>query len=272
MTLEVYNPPRISGVGDPSGGATQDAEARRAHIELAGYLRSAGILTINALSTGATGYTNGVDHADYDITADVELGGAAMLTDYTPAANSVLVGKYVGAANQRSYRLSVRTDGTLRLEWSVTGNTVLNATSTVAITTVVAGGAYILFKTTMDVDDGSSNRVIKFWWRTFYPLTYLVDLIATTGWTQLGATVTTAGTTSIFASTALLRAGASFSGAGVAEDFWLNGKIAAVMVKNGLDGTVVASPDFNRTTGETVFTDSFNRTWTPQSTAVYAEA
>lgn len=274
MTMDVYNPPRIPAVGDASDGSVIDVEARRAQKEMFDYMRQAGFMTVNALSIGATGYSEGVDHADYDITGDIELGFAGMLTDYTPGGSRTVVSKFTETGAQRSYRLMIPSgaSGALRLMWSTAGTaaTELTADSTVSLNTVVADANYITAKATMDVDDGGGNRVIKFWYKPYSPYTYLADLIATTGWTQLGATVTTAGTTSIFSGTAPVRAGAIFTS--VAAGFWANGKISAVLIKNGLDGTVVASPDFNRTTGEASFTDSFNRTWTPQSTAVYAPA
>lgn len=262
-------PASAPAVSPPPDSATT-AQVEDSLQQLLYNLRSSGVLQTNVLSNGLTGYIETPDHADFDITGDIDLRGAGMLTDWSSGTARALIGKWTESGNQRSYRLFKATGSVLRLTWSTNGasGTVVTADSTVALTTVVSDNQWILLRATLDVDDGAGNHVVNFYYKAWNPLTYHADLISDSGWTQLGATVTVAGTTSIFSGTAPVRAGATFTS--VAATIWVNGKIAAACIKNGIAGTAVASPDFNRTTGEASFTDSFGRVWTPQSTATYA--
>jgi hypothetical protein len=74
-------------------------------------------------------------------------------------------------------------------------------------------------RVTLDVNDGAGNRVHKF---------YLSD--DGTSWTQLGATITTAGTTSIADTTAGLEVAGAQTGNAV-----LNGKVHRVIIQNAFD-------------------------------------
>ena len=78
------------------------------------------------------------------------------------------------------------------------------------------------------------------------------------------ATETVAGNTAIFNSTAVLGIG-SADGA-TSEGF--AGRITRAQVRNLIDGTIVANPDFrNLAPGTTSFVDSAGLTWTVQGTA-----
>jgi hypothetical protein len=88
-------------------------------------------------------------------------------------------------------------------------------------------------------------------------------------WTLIGTVITTSGTTSIFSSTARLEIGAGdnggviFTGGGR-----FTGDVLKAEVRNGIDGTAVANPDFTaQTPGTTSFTDDAGRVWTVQSAA-----
>ena len=100
---------------------------------------------------------------------------------------------------------------------------------------------------TLDVDDGAGNRVYKFY-------------TSTTGrtWTQLGATVTTAGTTSIFDGTRIVTIGADSAGTGSLAA----GKCYAAQVRASIDGAAVANFDPRRYTGGTTFTAPTGEVWT----------
>ncbi len=80
----------------------------------------------------------------------------------------------------------------------------------------------------MDVDDTFGNHVV-----TFYTSTSL-----TGSWTQLGAVITTAGTTSIFNSTASLGVG-DVPTSGFSRP---SGRIHGLEVRNGIAGSAVATP------------------------------
>src|SRR5690606_3997930 len=89
-------------------------------------------------------------------------------------------------------------------------------------------------------------------------------------WTQLGApTVTTGGTTSVFDSTAPLEVGSvpeltvsgTLGGA-------ISGKYIAFELRDGIGGTVVASPDFSaQAAGTTSFDDAQGNPWTVEAGA-----
>jgi hypothetical protein len=179
---------------------------------------------------GTTGNSMTVpDSTELDITGDIDLRVKVALDDWTPASNSMLLGKY-GSGSQQSYYLQVRTTGVLRLGWTEDGSTDLTADSTVAPT--VADGAELWVRATLDVDNGASGRDIKFFTST-----------DGSTWTQLGTTVTQAGVTSIFAGTEVLRIGL----AGLGGDF-TTGKFYRVQICNGIDAAPVLDVDTSQIT------------------------
>ena len=203
----------------------------------------------------STGWCSTPDAAALDVTGDIDLRARAALTDWTPAGNSCLVGKG-GVGSDFSYTLHVSaTTGVLTLYWSENGTVVKSASSTVAPT--VSDASTLWVRATLDVNDGAGNRVVK-----FYTSTDDTHDHAAVTWTQLGSTVTTAGTTSIWASAQPLELGAYGSGF---QDR-TTGKVYAAAVLNGIGGTVVANVDFtdgNRwSAGATSGTDSTGLAWT----------
>ncbi len=85
-----------------------------------------------------------------------------------------------------------------------------------------------------DVDNGAGGNTTTFYYSFDAPTT---DPQSVT-WTQLGAAVVNAGTTSIFVSTANLQVGAHNNG-GAGTIF--NGQILSAYVYNGIGGTLAAS-------------------------------
>lgn len=79
------------------------------------------------------------------------------------------------------------------------------------------------FRATLDVDNGAGGRSAQF---------FTSD--NGTNWTQLGSTVTAAGTTSIFNSTSKLEIGSQENGLNP-----LKGKVYAASIRNGINGTEV---------------------------------
>ena len=151
------------------------------------------------------------DDATTSITGDIDLAVLVDLADYTPATPQALAAKFVQTGNQRSYELQVETNGTLRAYTSANGTTeVTFATSTVGVDTVATPGTKIWIRWTGDVDNGSAQRVAKFYTA---PTVSATDFTPGT-WTQLGTTVTSAGATSFFDSTALLTLGGFNAGTG----------------------------------------------------------
>lgn len=206
------------------------------------------------------GFASTPDAAALDITGDIDIRCRVALTDWTPSGQQPLVAKWNVTGNQLSYEFRITTTGILQLLWSTTGAVggLLTADSTVAPS--VIDGGILWVRATMDVVSGA-NRVI-----TFYTSTDATNDHTLVTWTQLGATVTTAGTTSIYAGTATLAVGAR------SDDVErITGYVYAAAVLNGIGGTVVANPNFTGLAlGATSFVDGAGRTWTINSPASIA--
>lgn len=198
------------------------------------------------LLTGvAPGRASTPDHASLDITGDIDIRVMVALNDWTPAARSVLIGKW-GAAGTRSYLFTVEpTTGALRLFWSPDGSGTASNTSSAS--PAVANGEAIGVRVTLDVDNGAGGRTVRFYTST--------DGVF---WTQLGTDQTTAGVVSIFSGAAPLEVGSQT--AGTAD--LMAGNMYSAEVRNGINGTIVAAPDFGaQTAGATSFVDSTGKTW-----------
>lgn len=116
----------------------------------------------------------------------------AAANDWTPPSNETLFAKWEEAGDQRSYRLQVNTSGGLTFSWSEDGVAVLSAVSTVPIPAV--DGQYKYLSVFFDASTGDV-------------LFFTSDQEYLSSYEQLGATVTGAGATSIFDSTAPLELG-----------------------------------------------------------------
>lgn len=195
----------------------------------------------------AGNYASTPDAAALDIVGDLDIRARIAPNDWTPATDSTIVAKYNVTGNQRSYMLLLNATGTLTFQFSADGLTGIIKTSTADLS-ALAAGATKWVRATIDVDNGAAGYDVKF---------YTSDDGST--WTQLGATVTTATATSIFASTAVLELGSRSSG--TSELF--AGKIFQADVKSGIGGTSVATP-IATTTG---ITDATGKVWTVNGTA-----
>lgn len=202
------------------------------------------------------GWWRTADHASLDIVADLDQRAVVALTDWTDLGE--LVSKW-STGGQSSWYWAVLADGKLFFKWTVDGvNDVGVVSSTVAPT--VADGAILALRVTLDVNNGAAGRDIKFFTKNTTPSTAYADAMSNSGWTQLGATITQAGVTSIFSSTSPVTVG-GYPGAPAADQ--MNGTAYAAVVKSDIDGTTVADPDFySQPVGTTSFVDATGRTWT----------
>jgi hypothetical protein len=190
------------------------------------------------------------DAAALDITGDIDVRFEGSLSNYLDASDvfhtTQIMAKLGTTAGTKSWFFGVR-DNLLYFEWSADGTNTLSASSTVQ--PVPDPDDKLAIRATMDVNDGSGNRVIKF---------YTAETMDGP-WIQLGDTVTTSGTTSIFNSASALQIGEATGFAFTNPD----GRVLKAEVRNGINGTVVANPDFTaQTLGATSFADSAGRTWT----------
>lgn len=163
------------------------------------------------------------DASALDITGDIDIRCKVALDDWTPSSVQMLVAKYISTGNQRSYRLQVDTTGVLSLIWSSLGTAATANSLTSTVATGIADGAVKWIRATLDVDNGAGGRSAQF---------FTSD--DGTNWTQLGLTVTAAGTTSIFNSTSKLEIGSQENGLNP-----LKGKVYAASIRNGINGTEV---------------------------------
>lgn len=173
------------------------------------------------------------DEAALDITGDLDIRVKVAMDDWTPSEFKTLVNKRNNSTSEYSYLLNVAPSGVLELAWSVTGTVFAGARSS-TVATGISDGAVKWVRATLDVDNGAGGHDAKF---------FLSDDGVT--WTQLGSTVTTAGTTSIYSSSAQVVIGSGQSAGNVSM---VNGKIYRAIVKNGIDGPSVLDIDCSQIT------------------------
>ncbi|MGW8988725.1 hypothetical protein ACWGRF_02120 [Streptomyces zhihengii] len=199
---------------------------------------------------GAQGdYVSTPDVAALDITGDIDVRLDATLdrwADASPQFEHVdLIAKFSVAAAEKSWLFAIRA-GRLFFEWSPTGASTLDATSTEVLPPAARRRAV---RVTLDVNNGAGGRAV-----TFYTAPTMAG-----PWVQFGAPVVAAGTTSIQAGVFPVRIGdATPLAFGRAT-----GQCHSAEIRNGINGTVVASPNFTaQPPGTTSFADSAGRTWT----------
>jgi hypothetical protein len=219
-----------------------------------------------AVSEGGSERATTPDAAVLDITGDLDVR-----VDFEPAVwgdyrdhvggsllgDTELVGKYVTTGNQRSWRLLLSDQGRLNLGWSVDGTSTLVAAESDVVN--LPPYSRLSVRATLDVDNGAGGNTVTF---------YTSSTPGTAGpWTQLGSPVVTAGTTSIFNSTAPLEVGDLASPGFVS----LAKKIFSAEVRSGIGGTVVANPNFEaQAVGAASFADTApsSRAWTVTAGAI----
>lgn len=167
--------------------------------------------------------------ASLNIAGDLEAVWIGIQPDWTPTGiTTTFIGKWHTTGNQRSWLLRSNPNGTLNISVSVDGSaTTISQTST-GLPPFVNGEPGGI-KVTVDLDNGVGGSTV-----TFY---YSLD--EGENWTLLSTHTSTA-MASIYASTAALGIG-SYSG-GTTQ--FLEGQTIYAEVRDGIGGTVVASPDF----------------------------
>lgn len=176
--------------------------------------------------TGSSGnYLSVPDSAGLDVSGDLDIRAKVALDDWSPAVG-LYVASHRGASGDYGYLFMVTATGALRLYHSSDGTTDTFETSTANLS-ATADGADLWVRATLDVDNGSSGYDVRFY----------TSPDGTT-WTQLGSTVTGAGTTSTHASTAVFTCGADYQGLSASP-----AKIYRVQVLNGISGTPVLDID-----------------------------
>ncbi|MFE5628482.1 hypothetical protein [Streptomyces sp. NPDC056543] len=204
---------------------------------------------------GVAGRATTPDTAALDITGDIDIR-----VDLAPVLwkgagiGYELIAKHVTTGNQRSWRLMVTGEGQLLLAWSTAGTSDVEQRSPV----IPLLRQRQAVRATLDVNNGAGGYTV-----TFYVAPSLAG-----PWTQFGQTVTTSGTTSIFSSTAIMEVGDNATVGFTRHER----RIYAAEVRDGIDGTIVANPDFAaQTVGATSFADSTGKTWTVTNGAAISD-
>jgi len=200
------------------------------------------------------------DAASHDITTDIEIQFEAYREDWNSTnAGGFNFGESMGskwqsAAGGRSWYVVLMDSGTIDFNWSTNGTNELFLDSTLPLPN---DSPALGIKITFDVNDGAGNKVMN----VYYRKRGILD------WT-LHETVTEAGTTSIFNSSSQMVVGSATEGGGTLGGIFIDtegffGHIFSMTVKNGIDGAIVANPQFDEQTELTpLFTDSAGLVWT----------
>ncbi|CAL9504208.1 hypothetical protein [Streptomyces sp. enrichment culture] len=189
------------------------------------------------------------DTAALDITGDLDLRWEGE-ADWYATGPQFLIGKWGGATGTLSYVLRIQAGG-LYMHFSVDG----------------AGGVWgwrplptlprrAALRGTLDVDNGAGGWTARLYW---------AETLAGP-WRQIGEdVVTTAGPVTIFSGPAPLSI-APQQLATTPQRRAVTGRCYRAEVRSGINGTVVAAPDFTaHAAGTTSFTDSAGRLWTMSS-------
>jgi hypothetical protein len=187
------------------------------------------------------------DSASLSITGDIEVRVDAHLILYRDTS-WYLASKWDSAGNQRSWLLRVEYDGTLRWYWTADGSTQLYAASTVPLETRTGRVAVAV---THDVNNGAAGNTVRFW-----------TAPSMDGpWTALGNPVVTAGTTSLYDSTA----GTEFGGASQLVTPDAVGYLHGWQLWSGIataGGTLVSGMDLAGEAAGAATVSDGTRTWT----------
>lgn len=188
------------------------------------------------------------DSVSLSITGDIEVRVDAHLILYRRDTSWYLASKWDSAGNQRSWLVRIETDGTVRWYWTADGSTQLYAASTVPLETSTGRVALAV---THDVDNGAGGNTVRFW-----------TAPSMDGpWTVLGDPVVTAGTTSLYDSTA----GTEFGGASQLVNPDAVGYLYGWQLWSGLataGGTLVSGMDLSGQAAGAATVSDGTRTWT----------
>lgn len=212
---------------------------------------------VKYLSLDGSGSATTPDSASVSPTGDIELIVKIAADDYTPSSQQRIAGHHQSLSDQRGFYLDLQTGGFLQFSSSTTGLTDRNDVSTVALSTVVSNGATIFVKVNIDIDNGAAGHDVNFYYST--------DGI---NYTKLGATVTSAGTGSIYDANTPFSVGANaFLGLGFTGDIYY------AELRDGIDGPTLAKfdPQASATAGASTFTSTTGEVWTMNGTGVIVQ-
>jgi hypothetical protein len=181
-----------------------------------------------------------------DITGDLDIRWEGE-TNWFSSETQFLIGKW-GAAGNRSYYLIARA-GVLYLN-TTSGGTTVDGGGFAALPAALPRHAAV--RGTLDVDNGAGGFTLRLYWAP--------SLAGP--WTQFSGDLTSSAPVSIFSGTAPLSIAPEQTDVTPPRRA-VTGTVYKAEVRSGIDGTLVAAPDFTaQPIGTTSFTDSAGRVWT----------
>lgn len=190
------------------------------------------------------------DHASLDITGDQDMRMALRSDDWSPSTQRTLFGKW-DAAGQRSYLCYMQTpQGNFNSRRSSDGTATTTTNSDIAMP--FPDGLGVLFRQTVSI----SGNIVVWYTKALNFETMLADLASNSDWQRIGA-VSGGGAITCFSGTSNLAVGMESTTIPINGFI---GDIYAMILMNGIAGTVVANPDFFSNVSP--FNDAAGRTWT----------
>lgn len=204
---------------------------------LENYLAEEGIVGWDSQWLECDGATDrAISDLTTNLSGDLDIRARIVADDYTPTAIKCIAA-HCGASGDRSWEFYLDTTGKLGLRYSTDGTnwagTDLSTVTLGSATTLVDGTTEIWVRVTLDKDNGASGRSVAFYYSTDEGVT----------WTQLGTTVTTAGTVTLYTTTANMSV-AVLDNSPTFSDGW-DGHIYEVEFRDGIGGTLDANPRFD---------------------------
>ncbi|GAA2609645.1 hypothetical protein SMC26_39460 [Actinomadura fulvescens] len=200
----------------------------------------------NTALTVTEGVGSGVETTDkpaLDVTGDIDLRADI---DANSWRGGEIMGKYFASGTDRSWIVTVN-NYNLGILWSPNGT--LEARKEAFSTAQLPNTGRVAVRVTLDVDNGAGGWTARFW----------TAPTMAGPWTQLGADVNGTGVTSIASTGTPVQIGEV---TGINERaVW--GRYFSAEIRNGIGGTVVASPDFSSASvGAASVTDAQGNVWT----------
>ncbi len=171
------------------------------------------------------------DKASLDVVGDLDI--RIDVQPYSWRASGMFISKYLVTGNQRSWALYMDSNGFLTWVWSTDGTAAGRIFSTTTVPVPATSGR-LSIKVAFKVNNGAGSNTTAFATATTISGTY----------TQLGTTITHAGITSVFSSSAeLVIGGGDDFQVPINNIYGYGGKFFKAEVRTPLNGTLVA--DFN---------------------------
>lgn len=173
------------------------------------------------------------DAPSLDVT-DIDVRIEITPDTWAPTVSQVLMAKYTLGGGGASWFFALGVGGTLRWIWSADGTNGVATNTSAALPAGLTSLRRGAVRITFDVDNGAGGKTASYYWAT-----------SLDGPWTLFSQLTTAGTTSIFSGSGGIGVGANALGSRVFVTYTsYSGMVHRAEVRNGIDGTVITSPNF----------------------------